>query len=363
MTLSAAFVTTEDPHGKSHGGTIRTLGISTVVAELGHQVEFFAPMRSNESQSQQEAGIRMALSKLKRTFLPMPTALGARDGELLGRVHASDADFVSVGVLSQVQYASGRPMWLDFMDVWSDFAAREALNRSGLPRVTSNLQARLLRRTERQSVEDATIVTAAGWSDWSNMKQRGLDVRWLPTFLPDEQFRDRPRPVRDKTLGFLGNFEYWPNVDAFTNLRDNWAPVLSSVGWRVLVAGHGSEALETGPSHEVEKLGYLSNLDEFYDQVSMTLAPIRLGGGMKVKILESVARGVPVAASPFALEGFDPSFREECVEVNQAKDLLNLEPVPIASVDKIRSVYGRGAAVDTIERIMGEFSGQSAFPR
>jgi hypothetical protein len=48
----------------------------------------------------------------------------------------------------------------------------------------------------------------------------------------------------------------------------------------------------------------VGSVGEFYSQVGLALAPVRTGGGIKVKIVEALAFGRPVLATAFALEGF-----------------------------------------------------------
>ena len=45
------------------------------------------------------------------------------------------------------------------------------------------------------------------------------------------------------------------------------------------------------------------DLDTFYDDISVVAAPYLVGGGVKMKVLEAMARGLPVAGLPAAFRG------------------------------------------------------------
>lgn len=51
--------------------------------------------------------------------------------------------------------------------------------------------------------------------------------------------------------------------------------------------------------------GYVPKLDPYYANASIAVIPVRAGGGMRVRILEAFARGMPVVTTTVGLEGID----------------------------------------------------------
>lgn len=321
---TAVVLSLSDPWASSTGGTLRTRGVLRSLRAAGYEATCVFPSATLDVARPEEGissfpalGVPVGarswpawVSGVKRTFLPMPTVLGANNAAISQALsEIGEADLLVVCALSQVQYRSQircRTFWIDFMDVWSDFLEQEIAGRFWLARASGRLQQRKLRGAERRTIEGATIVSAAGWSDAEMLRRRtGRDVVWLPT--PVQGSARAVRPVCSRRAGFLGNFDYWPNREAFETLCRSWLPELTARGWRVVVAGRSSDSLRLPPG--VECLGPLENIEDFYGQVDVTLAPIRLGGGIKVKVIESLVHGVPVVASSFALEGFPPETR------------------------------------------------------
>src|ERR1700744_1406365 len=53
----------------------------------------------------------------------------------------------------------------------------------------------------------------------------------------------------------------------------------------------------------VEIVGQVDTLAEIFERVRLTVAPLRYGAGVKGKVLESFAAGIPCVMSPIAAEG------------------------------------------------------------
>lgn len=311
-----------DPWAQSDGGTLRTRALMGSLVDLGHDVVAMCPGEGRPAQpvhvvrlpSAPLGGRRLpeGVRAFKRYLLPMPTAAGARsEAVLAGLRSVGPADLLLISQLSAAQYAAAVPtagLWLDHSDLWSAFASRAALGHRGVGRITGLQQARRLADQEVRLSSAAAIVTAAGAGDAARLEQRlPRKVTWLPTPV-DLAEPPAPRPTdRRRTAGFIGNFGFSPNVDAVQALLGSWGPQLRDRGWDIVVAGLRSEGLRL-PSW-VRCLGAVERPRDFYAEVDLALAPIRHGGGMKVKVVESLMHGRPVLASPFAMEGFPPELQ------------------------------------------------------
>lgn len=326
-----------DPYAAAHGGTIRTRALVSALAALDHRVTLVYPEGGSDRAGEEPppTGVRVTpvraetvgtrrwpdwVRRSKRALLPLPTEAGARSAALSAGVRAAGpADVLLVSVLPFAQYVRELPgarLWVDHSDLYSDVLAREAGRRTGLAHLTASAQlARVVRREDALAVE-ALVTTAAGHEDRDRLADRsGADVHWLPTPVA---FRDVRRSGNGpKALGLLANFRYWPNRDAYDLLVESWAPRLSAAGYRVVVAGLASDELPFSP--DVDVLGPVPSPADLYRMVDATLAPIRVGGGMKVKVVESLSHGRPVVATPFAVAGL-PSVVAALAHVPESDD-------------------------------------------
>lgn len=357
-----AVLTFWDPWEAPHGGTLRTRAFCEAFAALGSEVTCIFPRSDHSEVGEIDGVLRVpvegqtighqrwpdAVSRLKRHLLPMPTGLGARSPamERALRERADGFDLLVVSHLNAVSYRDlvpGARLWLDQSDLWSSFAAREVMDRRGIARRTAARQQRDIAAREVDAARAAAVVSAAGWSDRDALyASSGREVAWLPTPLP---WADRPSgssPAGTRVLGFLANFAYHPNIDALRVLVDVWLPRLRGHGWTLTIAGLGSEDLEL--PDDVRVLGRIADPDEFYAVIDATAAPIRLGGGMKVKVIESLLRGRPVVATEFAVDGFPPEIRALTHLVDVDRPDLDLLVGPLSAPEMPEAIRHRFTA-------------------
>ena len=368
--MRAAIVSLTDPDGPPHGGTIRVRSLRDHLIQQGICVDnYFPGMTESDGDERREprsvkisAGESLRTTRLgilKKKYLPMPTQIGARNNDLRSLIRAGPSyDFVITTALSQRRLLAGiAPVnWLDMLDVWSQFCAREAQNRIGLARASARAQYHLIRYQEAVALSESDIVTAVGWRDTVELFERTENPYFLPVSFSEESIR-RPRRlegVQTGAVGFIGNFNYWPNVDAYSAMLKTWVPSLAAVGMKVLVAGYGSDNLPPDPN--VELLGQIEDTSAFYNSVDATLAPIRLGGGVKVKVLESILHGIPSIVTPEAAEGLHPNIRPATLQRSTDQGLgdIKFDELQVNAINVDTKMYSHSAASDTIATIISD---------
>lgn len=99
-----------------------------------------------------------------------------------------------------------------------------------------------------------------------------------------------------------------PNVDALAwLLAEIWPAVRTrNPAARLRVAGRVAES-HAGPWPEgVEAVGFVPDLAPEYAEAAVVLAPIRFGSGVKIKLVEGLAHGLPAVATTGGAEGVGP---------------------------------------------------------
>lgn len=129
----------------------------------------------------------------------------------------------------------------------------------------------------------------------------GRRVDWLP---PAVRIPDAPVAPQDG-LVFLGGLDYLPNVQALRWYRDDVLPHLDPMDERLVlhVVGHCPPDVRAElavPGIEVH--GYVDDLAAALSR-RMLVAPLVAGGGIKLKVLDAMAHGLPVVGTPGAFEG------------------------------------------------------------
>lgn len=308
--LSFAILYPADPWQRADGGTVRVQALYRALAQFGATIVFpSGPAALLDPDSR--------VKSLKQHYLALPIrragVLRQLRAELL-RIKPR-AVISASHALTPAAFGVTKNLWIDHFDLWSDFGRREAHSRHGVARLTNLAQATLWGRREQRESRLCRIATVASSSDASKIPH----AVWMPTPVPLAQ--ERLRRPEGRVAGFLANFEYWPNRDAYDNLVASWAPRLRAQGWRVVVAGYAAGSLPTAAG--IDNVGTVQDVADFYDNVDVCLAPLRLGGGMKVKVIESLAHGRPVLGTPHSVDGLAPSVAERVLVSDVPPDDLS----------------------------------------
>jgi glycosyltransferase involved in cell wall biosynthesis len=115
-----------------------------------------------------------------------------------------------------------------------------------------------------------------------------------------------PGPAPDPVVfGVIGTATWPPTAAAMRRLvRRTWPLIRAHrPEARLLVAGHGTTELGLPPTPGVSVLGSVPSAPGFLEGISALLYPLDRGSGMKVKVLEAMASGVPVVTTAAGAEG------------------------------------------------------------
>lgn len=136
--------------------------------------------------------------------------------------------------------------------------------------------------------------------------------------------RRRPSETGPLHLLFVGNFGYFPNLDAALFLCREVLPALNRLTDREIridLVGVGDTGIlaECAMLSEVRVHGFVENLAPLYAAADVATVPVRAGGGTRIKILEAFAHGVPVVATRVGAEGIDAADRTHLLLADDAE--------------------------------------------
>jgi glycosyltransferase involved in cell wall biosynthesis len=107
-------------------------------------------------------------------------------------------------------------------------------------------------------------------------------------------------------LLFVGNFNHPPNVDAARVLIEEVYPRLcdSHQGLQVALVGAAPpEWLRARASERIHVTGFVPDLTAMLQAATVFIAPLRHGGGMRLKVLDALAAGKATVGTSLAFEG------------------------------------------------------------
>ena len=133
-----------------------------------------------------------------------------------------------------------------------------------------------------------------------------VEVQVIPWTVPLREI-DR-KPVGKPEIAFIGGFRHPPNADAAKWAAQSIMPLLrKQVGGieLLLVGSHMPTEVSGLAAKDIVPLGYVPSLDSVFERVRLTIAPLRFGAGLKGKVLDSMAAGIPCVMTPVAAEGIE----------------------------------------------------------
>jgi glycosyltransferase involved in cell wall biosynthesis len=152
---------------------------------------------------------------------------------------------------------------------------------------------------------DVVITHSNNEADLLRAAVSGANVHVLAWSVPT-----RPRTVefaKRAGVAFIGGYEHPPNVDAARWLMDEIMPLVQLQNPEIeclLVGSNMPDDLLRMSRKGIVPVGYIKDLKEIFDRVRLTVAPLRYGAGLKGKVIESLAAGLPCVCTSIAAEGF-----------------------------------------------------------
>lgn len=239
---------------------------------------------------------------------------GSNRTAALSAIAKFDPDYVIAGSIAfwELLRSYGVPanrIVVDHHNVESENYARMRASRRGFGWLAAAADLKALRNAETRC-RAAADHWAVSQSDADTLTELlGAATHSVPNIAKREMFSQSPagtEPDAPPVLAYMGNYHYYPNVEAVFALCD----VLRVLRARGVVA----EAIATGlgataAMHKAAKAvnltlpGFVVDLEPLLSRFTLLVAPIRSGAGTKLKILEALAMGLPVVTTPRGAEG------------------------------------------------------------
>lgn len=157
------------------------------------------------------------------------------------------------------------------------------------------------------------------------------------------------------TLSFVGSGGHFPNLDGLTWFCSDIAPLLRAAGFKfkLFVTGTWNEKdifqKLQDQCPEIESTGFVEDLTSVI-KGSINIVPIRIGSGMRMKIIDSIVARVPFITTSKGVEGLDFQNEKECLIADDAsafaKAIITLsqdarlqEQMAEAAYNRLRLLY------------------------
>jgi len=308
-------------------GSLRMLEIMRSLLRLGYGVNFlpdnFTPVEPYTAELQQ-LGVEVIYGQvdIRAELADMGTLLTA---VIMSRPHTASRWLDTVRELAPSAVAI-----YDTVDLhWMRETRRVALDAVGRAGQNGAISAQGAKATALRELELA-MVRASDVTVTVTEEERGHVLAEVPdarvTIVPTIHEVASEVPSCDGRGGvlFVGGFEHPPNMDAAVYLVHEVMPLVWAVRGDIkvtIVGSHAPSEVEALATSRVDVRGWVAELEPLLDSARALVAPVRFGAGMKGKVTQGLAAGLPVVTTPVGAEGLDASDGEQMLIGENAEAL------------------------------------------
>jgi glycosyltransferase involved in cell wall biosynthesis len=223
-------------------------------------------------------------------------------------VHQQEPDVMVVAYAQLAPYAACAPRVpkvLDLHNIESSLFVSYADSRRGLPAAAALAESRALRRIERRALATYDVVSVVSQVDLARLPAPHPNVLVCPNGW--EPSAALP-PAADPVVSFVGLMGWTPNVDAAVWLVEAvWPEVRARVpGAQLRLVGRDpAPAVRALAGADISVTGTVPDVTPHLAAARVVVAPLRAGGGSRLKVLEGLDAGRPVVATTVGAEGLE----------------------------------------------------------
>lgn len=275
---------------------------------------------------------------------------------LTNRIKFDIAHYDTISLVEYYHDSGDIPKFLTHHGVESYMIRRRMINeKSYLKKIYFLMESYKLRRFEKNNCSKFEMNIMVSNDDKHMLKnisptanievvENGVDVNY---FLPKTIHSNTNRLI------FAGRLDQYSNMDAVLHFCMNVWPLIKErfprIQFTIIGNNPPQKLLEIAKNDKrIEVLGYVDDVRPFFSKATVSVCPIRDGGGTRIKILDAMAMGMPIVSTTIGCEGIDVTPGNDVLISNTPEEFVkNIEI--ICTNDNVRenmSVSARKKAED-----------------
>ncbi len=231
-----------------------------------------------------------------------------------------------VDMLPYLERVQGTPRVLEELEISTPYDAWQKEKRppQRLRRMLTWHKLRFYLRRALPALQGCTAVSETERQRLYRAIPAAPEIALVPNGVDTDYYRGAYPPPEPDTLIYNGALTYRANFDAMTYFLRDIYPLVRARRPRVRLHITGKTAgvpvarlpLDSG----VTLTGYLDDIRPAVARAWVTVVPLRVGGGTRLKILESLALGTPVVSTSKGVEGLDLQDGEHLLVADTPRD-------------------------------------------
>ncbi len=342
------------PYPPDSGPKVKTYNVLKYLAQR-HEVTLVSFVRGDQSDDvchleqycravhtvSMRRGIVRDAWYMARSLLTGQPFLMVRDGQaamrrLIDRLATEEHfDVAHADQLNMAQYAarvSGafkvfdahNALWLLYKRLWQTM-------KPGLRRWLLGRDWRLLKEYEGRVCNQFDAVLAVSQEDKTALEEaagQGLDIHVIPIAIDTDEVTVIERKLDPSHILHIGTMYWPPNIDGVLWFAHEVYPLIRQqrpdVCFDIVGARPPREIVALGgDTTGIHVTGYVADPTSYLQQAALMVVPLRAGGGMRVKILNAMAQGIPIVSTTLGCEGIEVVPDESILVADEPADFAD----------------------------------------
>lgn len=210
--------------------------------------------------------------------------------------------------LRAVQAQENIPLLYDSVDCISSYLQQQwGAARNLLQKIFVYTELQKMRYYERQSLKKLDQVVITSSHDRDNLIALGGELKHIqvvPNGVDTEYFTPSTIPREVDSLVFCAKLDYYPNSQSILNFCREVLPLI----WqhrpqvRLTIVGNNPprSVIDLSTDRRITITGYVPDIRPYLANASVALSPLLIATGMQNKVLEALAMGAPIVATPIS---------------------------------------------------------------
>lgn len=191
----------------------------------------------------------------------------------------------------------------------------------------------------------------------------------VPTGVDIDYFQEMSYQPKNNSIVFLGSMDWMPNIDGICYFVKEIYPLIKQkyAEIKLTIVGRNptDRILALAQDKSIKVTGTVDDVRKYLSSSSVSIVPLRIGGGTRIKIFESMAAGVPVVSTSIGAEGLPLRHGEHILMAekpnafaSEVLKLLNNEQmrnkISANALKLIEENYSWKTVVNEFERLLGK---------
>ncbi|MHB1457498.1 MAG: glycosyltransferase family 4 protein, partial [Armatimonadota bacterium] len=230
-----------------------------------------------------------------------------------------------------VEFDKSYKVVLDNHNVESTIIKRVAETSDSMPtRLYAGLEWPKLQRYEVDICNKCDLVLTVSETDKDSLTAMGVNpaiIESVPIGVDVDTMKPVDMVTQSRNILSLGTMSWPPNIDSMLYFVKDVMPIIRDhlPGCTLTIAGSqpspAIQSLESEP--DISVTGFVEDIDSIARKCGVFIVPLRSGSGVRVKILNALAMGLPIVSTSIGAEGLDVRDDEHLLIADTPHDFAN----------------------------------------